>query len=566
MTTQETARATAQEASQETTRETAQETARETARAYILNPDVALRSWERVPRAILRRFVAKPQVLTPDEFALALRCDGSAPLEDPAGPGTLDGPQGAAVSQDPAGPQGAAGPQDTAVSQSAMANEALQSLLRKGIVHPCEPGAEALTPWQRYRACPNRIAPWMALEITGKCNYNCLHCFNAADNQRLHTQLSLEQIERLLDQASEAGVSAVLLTGGEPLVHPQFRQIVEAVYSRDMFVHELNTNGRFITPELLEWLDRFGFKTEIKISFDGLGFHDWMRNCAGAQEDALRAIRACIEAGFPVRVQTNLNRKNRESMLPTLELMDSMGVASTRIICTTESTRWEMNAAGQTMEWPEYMECALQTLATYAAHEDHTMKVDVWRVGWLEPRLHAYGLTPVRYSTKSFKTSRPCCATVNGMPAIGSDGQLYPCLQCSGYYNAHGIFLGNALESGLLPLLQGGAYYQNAHATVAQKVQHQQERDQRDAGCQEAERQEAGCQETECQEAGTSKPSCATCQWLTWCGGGCPALSTLFNDGDYLAPDPTCCAFFLQGWPQRFQEALPGWRNLTPLD
>ena len=64
----------------------------------------------------------------------------------------------------------------------------------------------------------------------------------------------------------------------------------------------------------------------------------------GAEETALRAIRLCVENGFPVKVQTNMNRRNRDSMLKTAERLDGMGVAEMRIIRTTEAPRWVQNA------------------------------------------------------------------------------------------------------------------------------------------------------------------------------------------------------------------------------
>ena len=51
-----------------------------------------------------------------------------------------------------------------------------------------------------------------------------------------------------------------------------------------------------------------------------------MRGCEGAEQDALRAIKLCVDAGFPTRVQMNINRKNRDSILPSLALLDDMGV------------------------------------------------------------------------------------------------------------------------------------------------------------------------------------------------------------------------------------------------
>ena len=115
-----------------------------------------------------------------------------------------------------------------------------------------------------------------------------------------------------------------------------------------MFVGELNTNGYFINQESLDRMKALGCNPLIKISFDGIGWHDWMRKREGAEKDALRAIELCIKNGFSVKVQTNVNRKNLDSMLKTMELFDKMGVGETRIIRTTEAPRWVQNAGDAT--------------------------------------------------------------------------------------------------------------------------------------------------------------------------------------------------------------------------
>ena len=90
-----------------------------------------------------------------------------------------------------------------------------------------------------------------------------------------------------------------------------------------MYVEELNTNGYFINRQTLSRLKEMGCTPLMKISFDGIGYHDWMRSHKGAEETALRAISLCIENGFPVKVQTNMNRRNRDSMLKTAEMFDA---------------------------------------------------------------------------------------------------------------------------------------------------------------------------------------------------------------------------------------------------
>lgn len=158
------------------------------------------------------------------------------------------------------------------------------------------------------------------------------------------------------DQLARYGMRGMCVVwfGGEPLLQPQLFDIMATVYARGMFVFEINTNGRFLIAQVLANIASFGFKPEMKISFNGLGFQDWMRGCEGAEQDALRAIKLCVDAGFPTRVQMNINRKNRDSILSSLALLDDMGVGRARVIPTTPSTRWEMNAQGQSLDWGEF--------------------------------------------------------------------------------------------------------------------------------------------------------------------------------------------------------------------
>lgn len=67
------------------------------------------------------------------------------------------------------------------------------------------------------------------------------------------------------------------------MLHKNFFDIIEGIYKRNMFVEEINTNGYYITADALERLKKIGCIPLMKISFDGLGFHDWMRNREGCR-------------------------------------------------------------------------------------------------------------------------------------------------------------------------------------------------------------------------------------------------------------------------------------------
>lgn len=286
---------------------------------YILNDKIALRSWWLVPYAYYMRNVKTAFGLKQEEFELLQQCDGKHDIED---------------------------------------SPLLQRLLEKQLCRRAEDG-EILSEWQKHLDCNNRYMPSMNWMITGKCNYNCLHCFNAADNAPLMSEWTLDEAEKLLDEAQKCGINAFTITGGEPMLHKHFIEIVEGIHKRGMFVEELNTNGYFINQQILDKMKEIGCVPLMKISFDGIGHHDWLRNRKGAEKSALEAIKLCTKNGFPVKVQTNVHRNNVDSMLETAKLMDSLGVREMRIIRTTEAPRRVQNAGNATLGLTEYFDYSL---------------------------------------------------------------------------------------------------------------------------------------------------------------------------------------------------------------
>ena len=459
--------------------------------SYILNPHIALRSWRLVPYAYYIRYERTARGLKKEEFERLALCDGLHDI-----------------------------PED----------ELTKSLAERGMISPVEKGAAALTEWQKPLYCDNRYMPSMNWMITGRCNYNCLHCFNAKDNAPLQSEWSMEEANKLLDEARACGINGFTITGGEPMAHRHFFEILRGIYARGMYIFELNTNGFFIDQAALDRMKTLGCYPLVKISFDGFGYHDWMRNHKGAEEDTLRAIRLCIENGFRVKVQMNINRKNRDSILRSLEYLDEIGVERTRMICTTESTRWAENAAGQSFTVPEYYDTCLEVLKKYIGGK-HRMSVDCWQFLGLDPRNKIYELAPMRGCLDNYRESRPLCQGNRGMIAVGASGAVYPCLQMSGWMEAHGKSFGNAKEQGLQSLLQSGKYLDDVCATIGDMLK--------------------------------VNKKCAECAYLKACRGGCRAIAVLTSGGDMMAADPWKCFFFEHGYIEKCEKALAPYINVT---
>ena len=65
------------------------------------------------------------------------------------------------------------------------------------------------------------------------------------------------------------------------MLHRNFVEVIEGIYETAIYVEELNTNGYFLNQEALGRFKDIGCYPLIKISFDGTGHHDWLRNRAG---------------------------------------------------------------------------------------------------------------------------------------------------------------------------------------------------------------------------------------------------------------------------------------------
>ena len=90
------------------------------------------------------------------------------------------------------------------------------------------------TPAPRLRAkdYPLVCAGW---ELTEACNMRCRHCLGAA-GRRTPDELSTRQALRLCDQLSDLGVRSVALSGGEPLLRPDWPKITQRLTRRNVYV------------------------------------------------------------------------------------------------------------------------------------------------------------------------------------------------------------------------------------------------------------------------------------------------------------------------------------------
>src|SRR3989339_648109 len=146
------------------------------------------------------------------------------------------------------------------------------------------------------------------------CNFACQHCdITRLRGKNPNRYFTINDVKELSRQADEMGLAHIVITGGEPLVFPDFDDIVKAINPQKFFITS-DTNGWFLDDARAKHLKSIGVD-KIQLSLDSLSAseHDGFRKKYGAHEKALRAIEAAQKAGLNIIVQTVVTKQRVRS-------------------------------------------------------------------------------------------------------------------------------------------------------------------------------------------------------------------------------------------------------------
>ncbi|MCX8085850.1 MAG: heme d1 biosynthesis radical SAM protein NirJ [Rhodocyclaceae bacterium] len=180
----------------------------------------------------------------------------------------------------------------------------------------------APTPAGPCRPPPGPVVVW---NLIRRCNLACKHCYSLSADKDFAGELSTDEVFRVLADLRASGVPALILSGGEPLLRPDFFAI--AARSKALgFYTALSTNGTLIDARMMEKIASIGFDY-VGISLDGLrATHDRFRRKEGAFEKSLAALRLCRDAGLKVGVRFTLTQDNFADLPGLLGLVEDEGI------------------------------------------------------------------------------------------------------------------------------------------------------------------------------------------------------------------------------------------------
>ncbi len=165
--------------------------------------------------------------------------------------------------------------------------------------------------------------------LTNACNLSCKHCFMKA-GKKLKNELNADEWIGVLNEFAHAGGQSVTFTGGEPLMNPGFKAIIEAANKANLQITVL-TNGLLWTDELVDELSPL--LAEVQISIDGVDdASNAQVRTAGTFEKLVHNVIRFSHNDVRVSVATTFTNDNINAADKYVELMNSInGFTSNKV-------------------------------------------------------------------------------------------------------------------------------------------------------------------------------------------------------------------------------------------
>ncbi|MFH2219769.1 MAG: radical SAM protein [Pseudomonadota bacterium] len=142
-----------------------------------------------------------------------------------------------------------------------------------------------------------------SLDLTYRCNNTCRHCWISIpeDSPEKEKELTFDEIREIVDDARKMGCRRWALSGGEPMLRPDFSDIFDTI-TRKSVSYSINTNGTLITPEIARLLKRKGSKM-VALYGATAKVHDHITRNPGSFDLVIRGMSYLKEAGAGFIVQ-----------------------------------------------------------------------------------------------------------------------------------------------------------------------------------------------------------------------------------------------------------------------
>ena len=190
----------------------------------------------------------------------------------------------------------------------------------------------AAAPEQVDLACA-RAPIGLLAELTHRCPLQCPYCSNPLELERVNTELTTEEWQRVMRQAAQLGILQIHLSGGEPTVRRDLEEIIKAAADAGLYTN-LITAAVLLTRERLMKLKEAGLD-HVQISIQDVGSAaDNADRIAGYKGGSAkkRIVAGWVrDLGMPLTINAPIHRHNIKSVEAIIDYAVELGAGRVEI-------------------------------------------------------------------------------------------------------------------------------------------------------------------------------------------------------------------------------------------
>ena len=247
-----------------------------------------------------------------------------------------------------------------------------------------------------------RIPIAVNIELTHRCNYNCIHCLR---DIRTTPELSTEEIIDILHQLKKAGTLELAITGGEALLREDIWEILDEV-KRLKFSTTFFTNGSLATEDVAKRLSKYNLRA-VDISIYGMDpkIHEKVTTVPGSFNKLMETIDLLQTYNLPIRLKMLLFNFNVDELPKVYEfaMQKKLQFSFDELIFIADS-----GSAHPLM---------------YTVYGEQIKFIEKYRL-----KLSSRERIWVDYSVEKRSGARLMCTAGRTTAAITPDGYLLPCI------------------------------------------------------------------------------------------------------------------------------------------
>lgn len=261
-------------------------------------------------------------------------------------------------------------------------------------------------------------------ELTARCNLDCKMCYihkRENDSTVRCRERSAEQWLALASECQKAGLLHLLLTGGEPMLRPDFKEIYAGCRQLGLLV-SINSNATLINDDMVAFLAA-NPPARINITLYGASAETYGALCgdASAYQRVVRAILALKEAGVSVKLNFSTTAYNHHETAEVFQFAEAHGIPIQAASYMFPATRACENGCCES----ERMTPAESAREQLVQEQLHFTREEMRER--LEKKLAGIRVADPNSECQELPTERLRCRAGSSTFWVTWDGQLRPC-------------------------------------------------------------------------------------------------------------------------------------------